>query len=89
MTDLDRITELDRRMKERWVPLFQAQLELIEDLTDDLDRVKAGNDTLIKRIGELEAMLRNANLRIRELESGERPLPEPVFYNREVTSEQK
>jgi len=68
MTDLDRITELDRRMKEQWVPLFQAQLELIEDLTAELDAAKA---------------------KIRELESGERTLPEPVFYNREVTSEQK
>jgi len=68
MTDLDRITELDRRMKAAWVPLFQAQLELIEDLTAELDAAKA---------------------KIRELESGERTLPEPVFYNREVTSEQK
>ncbi len=60
--ELDRIAQLETRVKAQWVTLFEAQLELIHDLICDLDVAKE---------------------RIRVLESRERPLPQPVFYNRE------
>jgi len=80
MSNLDRISALDRRMKEIWQPIFDAQLETIRELTMQLEAAKSEIDMRHRTIRLLIKNIDEKNARLHELE-GERQMPQPVFYD--------